>query len=317
VENLGSVVTQQKTDLIVKVVGKINGVVGTFLIDSGATTEFIDEEYLKKAGLTASGSATRIRLADGVTSKSLGVVNCVRYSLGLEKGGGGAGKKYADRFEVTKLSGYDAILGISWMLQSRLRFLYHRRPLGVAVVTRTVNGIDKYQALQLATGAGSGSIESQVASLGREQVEAAVAELERAAAAAESTGEERARITKVREVAEQIEKDPKPDHSRGTAGLRSAIEGVCRCVSRRVAIGTTTKATRFRAQNQVEATQPSSVSKTVQIGTSGVEVGAGNNQRFNSEGIHQAKPIKVWCTGVIHTEAGWIAAHGGGLQGVE
>jgi hypothetical protein len=214
VENLGSVVTQQKTDLIVKVVGKINGVVGTFLIDSGATTEFIDEEYLKKAGLTASGSATRIRLADGVTSKSLGVVNCVRYSLGLEKGGGGAGKKYADRFEVTKLSGYDAILGISWMLQSRLRFLYHRRPLGVAVVTRTVNGIDKYQALQLATGAGSGSIESQVASLGREQVEAAVAELERAAAAAESTGEERARITKVREVAEQIEKDPKPDQSR-------------------------------------------------------------------------------------------------------
>jgi hypothetical protein len=209
---LGSAVTQGKTDLIVKVVGEINGVVGTFLIDSGATTEFIDENYVKKAGLTASVSGTRIRLADGVVSKSLGVVNCVRYSLGLEKGKQGKGKRYSDKFEVTKLSGYDAILGMSWMLQAQLRFIWTRRPVGVEVVTRTTNGRRQYKVLQLVSG--PGSIEAQVASMSREQVEAAVAELERDATAVAGAGEERAQMSRARDTGEEIEKEPDQDRPR-------------------------------------------------------------------------------------------------------
>ena len=210
--SLGAAGVKEKKDLIVKVVGEINGVVGTFLIDSGATTEFIDEDFVKKAGLTTRMSGTRIRLADGVVSKSLGVVECVRYSLGLEKEKQGKGKRYSDKFEVTKLSGYDAILGMSWMLQAQLRFIWHRQPIGVEVVTRVKNGRRQYKVLQLASG--PGSIEAQVSAMSREQVEAAVAELDREATAAAGADGERAQVSRVRDAAEEIEKESEQDRPR-------------------------------------------------------------------------------------------------------
>jgi len=91
VVNLGAMDAKGR-ELIVKVVGEINGVVGVFLIDSGATTEFMDEEYAKKAGLSTRLSATRIRLADGVVSKSLGAVDRVHYLLGWSEQSRGGGR---------------------------------------------------------------------------------------------------------------------------------------------------------------------------------------------------------------------------------
>src|SRR5436190_4178178 len=53
-EELGSTDAGGK-QMLVKVVGEINGVCGRFLVDSGATTEFIDAEFAKKAGLVSRG----------------------------------------------------------------------------------------------------------------------------------------------------------------------------------------------------------------------------------------------------------------------
>jgi hypothetical protein len=161
---------------LVKVVGEINGVVGTFLVDCGATTEFVDAGFAKRAELVEKESGARIRLADGVVSKSLGVADRVKFSLGLEKEKQGKGKKYTGRFEITKLSGYDAILGMSWMVQSQPQFLWGRRPVGVQVLVRTSNGQRRYKVLQ--TVEGEGSIEEQVSSISKEKGAKAMAEAE-------------------------------------------------------------------------------------------------------------------------------------------
>ena len=197
-------------ELIVKVVGEINGVVGVFLVDSGATTEFMDEEYAKKAGLSTRGSATRIRLADGVVSKSLGAVDGVHYSLGLERAKQGRGKKYLGKFEVTKLSGYDAILGMSWMVKSKPRFIWDRRPVGVEVLTRTSNGQRRFKSLQLVAGSGSIEAQEQVSSIGKERGAEAMAEAEKLA-----------RMRRKR--AEEEEDEMDPDQSRPRSVEEQAV----------------------------------------------------------------------------------------------
>lgn len=108
-----------KTDGLVRVVGRIGGKVGVFLVDSGATTEFIDGEFAAAAGLRRVKSGKRIQLADGKRVKSQGVVQQQR--VGLECTNGSESPWWCD-FEVTKLSGYDAILGMNWLRQARPRF---------------------------------------------------------------------------------------------------------------------------------------------------------------------------------------------------
>ena len=41
---------------MIKVVGTIGGVQAVFLVDSGATTEFVDEEFVRRAMVRKEGS---------------------------------------------------------------------------------------------------------------------------------------------------------------------------------------------------------------------------------------------------------------------
>ena len=104
-----------------QVVGTINGVKGIFLLDTGATTEFIDEEYAKGAELTTRGSTAWIKLADGTIAQAKGGTGVIRFEL---ESRGGRVATYRSSFQVTKLSGYSAILGMSWFRQARPRLIW-------------------------------------------------------------------------------------------------------------------------------------------------------------------------------------------------
>jgi hypothetical protein len=184
---------------LVKVVGEVQGVKGVFLVDSGATVQFMDKRFAEKVGLKANRSKTRIKLADGVVSRSLGSVNGVQFLVGLKRGREGRGKKYSSRFELTSLSGYDAILGMSWMKEAKPRFIWDREVVGIEVATRTVNGRKRFKELQLVEE--SGSIEEQVSSIGKERGAESMVEAE---------GMARMRRAKRRDEEEEMEQVARP-----------------------------------------------------------------------------------------------------------
>jgi gag-polyprotein putative aspartyl protease len=141
---------------LIKVEGEIAGRSAVFLVDSGATTEFIDEEFVQRAGLTLKESDSKIRLADGSIRGSGGVARA-EYTLrweGRDKSGGTARD---GGFEVTKLSGYDAILGLSWLKEVKPRFVWGG-PAGVQlqVPRRDGNGRQTWRTLRAAPSAAGG-----------------------------------------------------------------------------------------------------------------------------------------------------------------
>jgi Aspartyl protease len=82
--------------------GKLNGKDAVFLLDTGATTEFVDTEFAKAAQLVVTASDATIRLADGEKVGSAGITGTVQYALQLK---GGGETKFNSKFEVTQLGG--------------------------------------------------------------------------------------------------------------------------------------------------------------------------------------------------------------------
>ena len=76
---LGSV--RAAGEALIKVVGTIGGVQAVFLVDSGATTEFVDEEFVRRVMIRKEGSHSRIKLADGSITQSAGVTEGVECTL--------------------------------------------------------------------------------------------------------------------------------------------------------------------------------------------------------------------------------------------
>ena len=88
--------------------GKFMGVPATFLVDSGAASDFVSAAFVKTHGLrTTAVPGRRVSLADGSTFDCDTVVSNAATKLG----------RYYDRltFRVMPLEGYDVILGSSWL----------------------------------------------------------------------------------------------------------------------------------------------------------------------------------------------------------
>ena len=101
-----------------------------FLLDTGATTNFVDTDFTKAAAVQKTMSEATIRLADGEVVDSAGITDNVLYELTF-KGGGTMGS--SGQFEVTKLGGYDVILGMPWFRENKPRFVWDDGPVQMEV----------------------------------------------------------------------------------------------------------------------------------------------------------------------------------------
>ena len=88
-----------------------NNQVATLLLDSGATSEFIDPAFARRCGLELTPSANTVRLANGTIVPAQGQVNSA-CSLEAAKGDP---IPFNATFTATPLEGYDAILGMTWL----------------------------------------------------------------------------------------------------------------------------------------------------------------------------------------------------------
>jgi len=111
-----------------KVAGQLNGSAATMMIDSGASSEFIDEEYARRCGLVLSPSDCTIRLADGTVTPALGQVT-LSFSLGVATGK--PAPVFTAVFTVTPLKGYDAILGLTWLAEHDVLVGWRNRTIEV------------------------------------------------------------------------------------------------------------------------------------------------------------------------------------------
>ena len=155
---------------------KFTGILGTrskavVLLDCGATGNFVSETYARQLGLKQQQSPTRVCLADGRTSDSVGLLPAVNVRIGT----------YSEKMDliVTQLQGYDIILGMAWLekynprvdwrgkkltltdKQGRVHLL-ERAPTGVAVALYqppTSHGLNLITSKQLERQHKEGNIE--------------------------------------------------------------------------------------------------------------------------------------------------------------
>ena len=142
---LGAVEAKGGELMMVKIT--VNGKQGDCLLDTGATTSFMNKEFAEAAGVQVGKSGATIKLASGVLAPALGATQQVQFSV-ARKGGGMV--NYHEQFEVTELSGYDAILGISWFEQARPQFVWdEERPVQMVVRGKDRRGQFRRMMLEL------------------------------------------------------------------------------------------------------------------------------------------------------------------------
>ena len=83
----------------------------TALLDSGASTDFIDPAFARRCELTLTPSSRSVKLADGSLVNAQGQI-ATTCTLAAAKGDP---IPYAATFTATPLEGYDMILGMSWL----------------------------------------------------------------------------------------------------------------------------------------------------------------------------------------------------------
>ena len=190
-----------------RVAGSIGVNSATLMIDSGASTEFIDTGFASRCGLTITPSACTIRLADGTVVPAHGQTTVTTL---LTAAHGKPPIPFTATFTVTPLKGYDAILGLSWLATHDVNVGWRNRTIelrtagqpsrfvrpiecigdtGEGLATLTVNGLARAHrrgevddiyvvfAAQSADGADSASPALSLASASAEPVSPAVAAL--------------------------------------------------------------------------------------------------------------------------------------------
>ena len=95
---------------LIKLVGNIAGKPVNFLLDCGATNEFVNVDFVNQHGLVTKPCEIKVQLANGITSPSGGVIGS---ECSIQTNSGTF--EFRNEFLVTKLYGYDAILGLPWL----------------------------------------------------------------------------------------------------------------------------------------------------------------------------------------------------------
>ena len=96
---------------LVKLRGSFANQSAVLLIDSGASGEFIDPSFAARCGLALTPSDRTVRLADGTLVRALGQTTATCRLAPVK----GTPVDFSATFTATPLSGYDAILGVTWL----------------------------------------------------------------------------------------------------------------------------------------------------------------------------------------------------------
>lgn len=105
---------------LLKLRGSLNNVPATFLIDSGASANFVDSTFVDQNGIkTIDGEARIISLADGSTHRSTKRLRDVDLVIGSHE--------ETQTFTVLPLKGQSAILGMPWLSKSGANIDWRKR----------------------------------------------------------------------------------------------------------------------------------------------------------------------------------------------
>ena len=105
---------------LLKLRGTINGLSATMLVDSGASANFIDAEFVERNKIeTCTGEARLISLADGSTHRSDQRLRDAKLIVGTHE--------EAQQFTVLPLKGQTAILGLPWLTKNDASIDWRKR----------------------------------------------------------------------------------------------------------------------------------------------------------------------------------------------
>ena len=111
---------------LIKVVGEIDSCPAIFLVDCGATNNFIDPSFVARHGLSTISSNRTVRVADGHEFPAVAAVPRTDCSVQCDEprkdGLPSDPFNFKSSFEATDLYGYDAILGLPWFKVNDPRF---------------------------------------------------------------------------------------------------------------------------------------------------------------------------------------------------
>src|SRR6185312_6252400 len=87
--------------------GRLGPHAAVILVDSGATGNFVSSSFVRSHDLAFTSDSTLIKLADGREQPAAGLLAAAPVTVG----------SYSDTIDltITDLSGYDIILGMSWL----------------------------------------------------------------------------------------------------------------------------------------------------------------------------------------------------------
>jgi hypothetical protein len=104
-------VAHMRSPKMLTVTGTIYGKPASILLDSGSSSEFVSADFIRRHALTTFPTVPErhVRMADGSKQTSSGRLEYAPLHMN--------GHNYAIDFTVLPLSQYDAVIGMSWMLQ--------------------------------------------------------------------------------------------------------------------------------------------------------------------------------------------------------
>jgi hypothetical protein len=110
------------------------------MIDSGASSEFIDPDFARRCCLTLTPSNRTVILANGSTAKAIGQVSV---TFGLTAAHDKPAEPFTVTFTATPLVGYDAILGITRLERHDVKIKWNVRAELLKYTRRNVNSRQK------------------------------------------------------------------------------------------------------------------------------------------------------------------------------
>ena len=112
---------------VFRLAGQIAGRPAVFLLDSGASSDFVDSSFAARAGLPLRPSRRAIKLADGTMTYASGLTDADCRLTAAS----GTTFNFRSAFYATKLQGYDAILGMTWLTRFDPRIEWSKGQIAV------------------------------------------------------------------------------------------------------------------------------------------------------------------------------------------
>ena len=293
---------------LIKVVGTIAGVPAVFLVDSGATTEFVDADFVAKAGFLVRASNSSIKLADGSSGRSGGVVKQVEFML-RRTNKDSCGVTWIGDFEVTKLSGYDAILGMSWLSAAKPWVDWGAAAdVRLRVRVHDGNGRLLWRALQTLDDTTASAKKSQ------ESVAAAAANKEDDA---EKMYETWKRTKGQRDDDDEFIEEERPRSKEEAAVVERLLSQFADVFPKELPAGLPPRRAKMEHRIKLKPHNRAPYRRPYKCGPAELKLVQETIREMEAKGFIQTESIKVRGAGVVRAKEGWQPKDGDRLQGGE